>query len=179
MESGLQGLPQAVAAQVTNLNAAGQTFKTAGQIVTDTSRALQQVAQPVQQAAISLQAGVVRVEQAVTQAKEIQQQTGQTVQGALDKLTQAANAAERTFKTHEGRFGEADERLARTLTVLRDGVEQVVKTSQEVFKGYDQHISKAVGSLGSVAEDFKEMAETLDESIKQLVETRQPPPRRF
>lgn len=166
VESSLKALPGAVATQVQNLNAAGKTFETAGQIVTGASSALRQAAQPVQQTAAALQTGLSRVEQAVTEANKIQQQTTQTVQGTLDHLTRAAEAAKRTFEIHEKRFGETDEHLERALIALRDGVEQVAKASQEVFKGYDEHISSAVKSLGGVAEFLQEAAEDLGKPVR-------------
>jgi ABC-type transporter Mla subunit MlaD len=79
----------------------------------------------------------------------------------LDGLKRAADAAERTFKTHADRFGHADEALANALSRLRDGVEQVTKATQGVFAEYETHITSAVGSLSAVAGELQETVEEL------------------
>lgn len=179
IESSLQSLPGAVAAQVQNLNRAGQTFDVAGQTVVDASDALRQVSQPLQQTANVIQSSLTDIRQGIAAVTSIHQQANQSVQAALDGLKNAADAAQRTFATHEDRFGRADAELAKALTTLSDGVEQVAKETQSVFAEYDRHINHAVGSLSTVAGELQEAAEELGDSCKQLVEARQPTPRRF
>lgn len=178
-ESSLKTLPGAVASQVQNLNAAGQTFKTAGETVTDAGETLKQAAAPLQQTTTAIQDGLAQIRQGVEDTETNHRQTQQEVQTVLTGLKAMAEAAQRTFETHEKRFGQADEAMAKALIALRSGIEEVATTTQTLFSGYDQHITNAVGSLGTVAEDLQDIAQELGESLKQLAEARQPPPRRF
>jgi methyl-accepting chemotaxis protein len=177
VESSLGVLPGAVATQVDHLSAAGATFKAVGQTVATVSQALQRAAQPVEQAATTIQAGLDQTRQMVGQAVDIQKQISQTLQGALEGLKVAAEAAEWTFKTHEERFGNADIALAKALGVLREGVEQVAAASQTAFAAYDQHITHAVQNLTAWGEGLEEAVVDLAESVNGLAETRQPPRR--
>lgn len=179
VERSLKMLPDAVAVQVQQLQAAGQTFTTAGQTVTGASGALQQATQPLQQTATALRTSVDQLRDGVEKAAAIHRQAGESSQLALNGLRQAAAAAEQTFKSHVERFGRVDEELARALTTLRAGVEQVAKETQTVFNEYDKNIAKAVGSLGSVAQDLQEAAEEISASVKQLAEARQQPRRPY
>ncbi|MGV0951409.1 MAG: hypothetical protein ACOYB3_12115, partial [Azonexus sp.] len=157
----LDKLTGVMAVQVQNLDAMGQTFTTAGQTVTGASNALQQATQPLLQTATTMRTNIDQIRQGVAEATAIQQQTSQAVQLALDGLKRAADAAERTFKTHADRFGHADEALANALSRLRDGVEQVTKATQGVFAEYETHITSAVGSLSAVAGELQETVEEL------------------
>lgn len=177
VESSLKMLPDAVAAQVEHLQAAGQTFLNAGQAVTGASGSLQQAAQPLQQTATALRTSVDQIRDGVDMAAAIHRQATESSQLALNGLRQAAAAAEQTFKSHVERFGRVDEELAKALATLRAGVEQVAKETQNVFSEYDKNIAKAVGSLGSVAQDLQDAAEEIGASVKQLAEARQPPRR--
>lgn len=172
VESSLQSLPGAVADQVQSLGRAGQTFEVAGQIVLDASDALRQASQPLQKTADTIQSSLTEIRQGITAATSIHQQANQSVQEALVGIKNTAEAAQRTFKTHEERFGRVDAELAKALTTLSDGVEQIAKETQSVFAEYDRHIIHAVGSLGTVAEQLQEAAEELGDSCKQLVEAR-------
>ena len=161
LHASLDQLTSTAAVQIQNLDAMGQTFKTAGQTVTGASTALQQVAQPLLQTATTMRTNIDQIRQDVAAAAALQQQTSQAVQSALDGLKKAAEAAERTFKTHEERFGHADEALATAVNRLRDGVDQVARATQGVFAEYETHITGAVGSLGAVAAELQEAAEEL------------------
>ena len=155
------GLETAIQDLASRLQTVESSLKTAGQTVTGASSALEQATQPVLQIATTMGTSIDQIRQGVADAAMIQNQTSQAVQLALDGLKKAADAAERTFKTHEDRFGHADEALANALSGLRDGVEQVTKATQGVFAEYETHISSAVGSLGAVAAELQEAAEEL------------------
>ena len=161
VETSLNALSGAVAAQVQNLNAAGQTFKTAGQTVTLASGALQQAAQPLVQTGALITTGLGELNQGVQKAADIHLRTTQFSQSVLDSLKSTAEAAERTFKTHEDRFGRADVDLANALDALRAGVQQVAQETQAVFAEYDKHITTAVSNLGAVASELLEAAEEM------------------
>lgn len=161
LNASLDKLTGAAALQVQNLDALGQTFQTAGQTVSGASNALQQATQPLLQTATTMRTNIDQIRQDVAAAAALQQQTSQAVQLALDGLKKAAEAAERTFKTHEERFGQADEALANALSRLRDGVDQVARATQGVFAEYETHITGAVGSLGAVAAELQEAAAEL------------------
>ncbi len=161
LESSLKTLPGAVEAQVQNLNAAGLTFQTAGQAVTTASGALQQSSQPLLKTAMAITTGLGELLQGVEKAASIQAQASQASQTALEGLKRASEAAERTFKTHEDRFGRADIDLAKALESLRAGVEQVAMETQGVFAEYENHITSIVSSLGGVASELQEVAEEM------------------
>lgn len=160
-ESSLKTLPGAVASQVQNLNAAGQTFTTAGQTVTDAGETLRQAAAPLQQTTTAIQAGLAQIHQGVVDTETNRRQTQQEVQTVLTGLKAMAEAAQRTFETHEKRFGQADEAMAKALTSLRDGVKGVTDELNKAFGEYDQHITNAMNALESGIENLSDAIETL------------------
>ena len=170
IESSLKTLPDAVAAQVNHLKAAGQTFEDAGQVVTDASTALQGASAPLTQTAKGMTTALDMLKQQVAQATALHQETSQAVQAALAGLQQAAAAAEKTFETHEQRFGQADEALARALDNLRTGVEEVASATQTVFGEYEQHIKSAVSNLALWAEGMEDAAGDLAKAINALTQ---------
>lgn len=79
VESSLNLLPEAVAAQVRYLTEAGQTFERAGQTVVSSSTALRQATEPLQQTANAIQASLAQVRQGIAEANAIHQQTNESV----------------------------------------------------------------------------------------------------
>ncbi|MBK1720481.1 hypothetical protein [Thiocystis violacea] len=179
VESSLQTLPGAIADQVQNLATTGRTFEITGQTVTKAGDALRQASEPMQQTVSIIQTSLSQIRTGMSEAAATHQQTSESIQAALLGLKNTADAAQRTFAIHEERFGRADAELAKALTTLSDGVEQVAKETQSVFAEYDRHINHAVGSLSTVATELQEAAEELGDSCKQLVEARQPSARRY
>ena len=168
VEASLKTLPGAVATQVQHLDAAGQTFKAAGLTVTDAGNALQQATQPLLQTATTIQTSIDQIRQGVAAAAEIHQQASQFSQSALDGLKSAANAADRTFQTHVERFGAADVELAKAVSTLRIGVEQVVSGTEKAFADYDRNIARAVGNLTLWGEGLEASVKDLVESVTEL-----------
>jgi len=165
VESSLKSLPEAVAAQVRNLTEAGRTFEGAGQTVVSSSAALRQASEPLQQTANAIQASLAEVRQGIAEVNAIHQQTNQSVQAALISLKNTAESAQKTFATHDEKFGKIDAELARALLVLRDGVDHVATKSSEIFNSQDQAIAKAIGQLSLMVQDLQD---ALDESFGKI-----------
>lgn len=161
VESSLKSLPEAVAAQVRNLTEAGRAFEGAGQTVVSSGIALRQASEPLQQTANAIQASLIQVHQGIAEANAIHQQANQSIQTSLVSLKNTAEAAQRTFATHEERFGKVDAELAKAVSNLRDGVEQVATRSSEIFNNQDIAIAKAIGQLSLMVQELQEAVDEL------------------
>lgn len=168
IEGSLKALPDAVAGQIQQLHYTGQTFEKAGGVVANASTSIQRAAEPLERTATALTRSLAAVEQQIARATEIQQQTGRSVETALEGLRSAADAAERTFSLHEERFGQADEALAEALENLRNGVEAVATATQQVFGEYEQHIQSAVGNLSAWAQGMEDTVADLSGAVNDL-----------
>lgn len=82
---------------------------------------------------------------------------------AATAISAASQAAARAFDNYQQRFASVDTSLAQTLTKLRDGIIELGNHVTEVVTQYDEHLSKAVGSLGHGVEEIVEAIENLND----------------
>ncbi len=147
VEASLQRLPAAVAEQVTSLAQAGSTFTNVGKTVQDTVAGLQVAAAPVANTAQALRQAAEQMQQSVQESAQRHEALKKLLETSLQGLQAAATAAERTFLTHEARFGQVDTALAATIDRLKTGVEDVTRDLGQVLGQYDEHLTGAMKSL--------------------------------
>lgn len=161
VETSLNRLPEAVAAQVSQLEQAGGTFTTAGKSVLVASHALQQASAPLATTAKQLLEAVGLAQQAVIDSTDTQEKMRQSLQTTLQQLQSTAQAATQTFETHEERFGSVDEALASAIGNIQQGVEEVIRQFNEALASYNQHLTGAVNSLRSGIDNLAEAIEEI------------------